>query len=558
MRGDVETIKERLDIAEIVGGYVKLEKAGQSFKARCPFHNEKTPSFFVSPVRQSYYCFGCGAKGDIFTFVQELDGLSFKEALKTLADRAGVEIKYRPEAAALRTEKDKIRAALETATEFFENQLEENSAAKTYLKSRGISEDSVTRWRLGYAPAEWRALYAHLLQLGFSKEILLKAGLAKPVDERNDAPHRSSIKEPYDVFRDRIIFPISDVGGEIIAFSGRALAKETEPKYLNSPDTVLWTKSETLYGLDKAKEKIRRKDYAILVEGQMDLLLSHQVGIDNAVASSGTAFTAAHLARLKRLSKRIILAFDGDSAGEVASEKASSLALALGLEVKVAKLPTGRDPADVAHKSPEDWKEILRHSKQAIEHFLDQMIQEEKDSRKLGKLIEKKILPLVAFLESSMERSHFISLISKCTGIKEDIVWEDLKRAKTADVARKNALSFSAENARSTPADTVRDVLSSQHQQSRKDMIEERLTEVRLWLKELPENSEEFKLNKKEEAELENHLAQGTSHEELTNLTVALSLAETSKDQRGADELALQVQAVLKKIAAIEEKKKSL
>ena len=423
MRGDVETIKERLDIAEIVSGYVKLDKAGQSFKGRCPFHNEKTPSFFVSPVRQSYYCFGCGAKGDIFTFVEELEGLSFKETLKMLAEKAGVELEYRPEAGKERSEKQKLLSVLEIATQFFEKELSKHDDAKKYLLSRGISEASIKSWRLGYAPAEWRALYTHMLQLGFDKEVLIKAGLVKSVTGTVG-------KEPYDVFRDRVIFPLFDAESEVIAFSGRALAKETEPKYVNSPETPVFSKQAVLYGLDRAKEKIRRKDYAVLVEGQVDLVLSHQAGVDNTVASSGTAFTAQHLERLKRLSKRIILAFDGDEAGEKAADKSTGLAISLGLEVKIASLPLGKDPAELVKENPDLWKTALKDSKPAIEYFLSKLLQKEKDRRKLGKAIGEQILPKIALLESSMERSHFISLITKSTGIKEDVVWDDLKKVK--------------------------------------------------------------------------------------------------------------------------------
>ena len=536
MRGDTETIKERLDIAEVVREHVKLDKAGQSYKGRCPFHNEKTPSFFVSPLRQSYYCFGCGAKGDIFTFVQELEGLSFKEALKTLAEKAGVELEYQPQAKEARGEKERMFEALEAAAQFFEKQLESNEVARRYVSSRGMDDKTVKRWRLGYAPAEWRALYTHLLSVGFSKELLLKAGLIKPVAE-------GSGKEPYDVFRDRIIFPLSDSTGEIIAFSGRALLKETEPKYINSPDTTLFTKSEVLYGLDKAKEKIRRKDYAVLVEGQIDLVLSHQAGIDNTVASSGTAFTERHLERLKRLSKRIILAFDGDNAGEKAGEKATELALSLGLEVKIAQLPRGKDPAELVKENPELWKDALRQAVPAIEHFLNSLLVEEKDAHKRGLAVGRKILPLIALLSSSIEKSHFVSLIAQKTGIKEDVVWDDLKRV----VKPTKTSGFQAGNpeSKTLPVETAR---------SRRELIEERLTEVRRWKKELKDSSE-LKDLEKEESELESHLAREKLGEELSSLTVALTKAETSKDEATVKEIAGQIQEILKKVRLLEGEK---
>ena len=542
MGGDVETIKERLDIAEVVGSYIKLEKAGQSYKARCPFHNEKTPSFYVSPARGSYYCFGCGAKGDIFTFVEQTEGIDFREALKVLADRAGVELKkFSRESQEEKTEKDKILEALEEATQFFENELASNDAAREYLKSRGITEESMKEWRLGYAPAEWRSLYGALLSKGYPEAILIKAGLIKKVEA-------GSGKNPYDVFRDRVMFPLKDTAGRVIAFSGRALSKETEPKYLNSPDTLVFTKHEVLYGLDKAKEKIRRKNYAILVEGQMDLVLSHQVGIDNTVASSGTAFTQAHLERLKKLSKRILLAFDGDRAGQMAAEKSTELALLLGLEVKIAALPEGKDPAELAQKDPQSWKEVLRQAKPAIEHFLDTLAKNESDGRKLGKWVEKKILPLIALLESAMERSHFVSLVAKRTGIKDEIVWEDLRRVKKPTLAKVGTQEEAKELEPSSSNVLV----------SRRERLEERLTEVRLWQKEMKGDSQEIESLKKEEAEIETHLEQEVLKEELSRLTVALAQAETSKDESNIEEVMRRVNELHKAVRKLEEKKSSV
>jgi DNA primase len=544
MGSDIERIKERLGIAEIVSGYVKLEKSGASLKGRCPFHNEKTPSFFVSPARQSYYCFGCGQKGDIFTFVEAMEGVSFKEALKSLAEKAGVELKGAAVSREAKSEKDRLRQALDAAAEFFVKKLEEHPEAKQYLLSRGLSEETIRAWKLGYAPAEWRSLYNHLLPMGFDATVLIKAGLVKPVT--------GAAKEPYDVFRDRLIFPLFDHNGEVVAFSGRALAKETEPKYLNTPETVLFAKHELLYGLDRAKGEIRRQNYAVLVEGQVDLVLSHQAGVANAVASSGTAFTAAHLERLKKLSPRILLAFDGDKAGEAAGEKASALALSLGLEVKVAKLPEGRDPADLIKENPDGWKHALREAKPAIEAVLDRILESEKDRRKALKLVESKLLPLLALLNSSIERSHFVSLVAKRTGVKEEMIWEDLR--KHADATRRNALSPSGLGVRSTPPVGVRDVSPSEHPlHSKKEKIQERLTEVRTWLKELPEKSPEVKELEKEESELLGHLTQEELKEELADLSVALAAAETSKDDEAVSELSGKIQEVLKRVRGVEE-----
>jgi DNA primase len=286
-------------------------------------------------------------------------------------------------------------------------------------------------------------------------------------------PVTGNAKEPYDVFRDRLIFPLFDQNGDVVGFSGRALATETEPKYLNTPETALFAKHELLYGLDRAKGEVRKKNYAVLVEGQVDLVLSHQAGVGNTVASSGTAFTAAHLERVKKLSPRILLAFDADSAGAAASEKAASLALSLGLEVKVAQLPSGKDPADLIKESPEAWKKVLRDAKPAIEHFLNRILEEEKDRRKALKLVEAKLLPMLALLSSSIERSHFISVISKATGIKEEMVWEDLRKLKSAPAR----IAQGGE-----PKEDIR-------RRSR----EEELGEVRALLKENPEDKDLLK-----------------------------------------------------------------
>ena len=529
MRGDVDTIKERLDIAEVVSGYVKLEKAGTSFKARCPFHNEKTPSFFVSPVRQSFYCFGCGAKGDIFTFVEEVEGLDFRGALKFLAEKSGVEIQYH--GGVSKTEKDKVLNVLEETTKFFEKELVGNEPARHYIASRGISEETIKDWRIGYAPDEWHLLHEYMKGLGYDDTLLIKAGLIK--------------KPLYDVFRDRIIFPMADSNGSIIAFSGRALSKDTEPKYLNSPDTILFTKGEILYGLDKAKAEIRKKDYTVLVEGQTDLVLSHQSGIGNSVASSGTAFTSVHLERLKRFSSRIIIAFDGDSAGEKAAEKASILGISLGFEVKVANLPEGLDPAEVIRKNPQEWRDILRESLPAVEFFFNKIREREKDPRRLGKQVEKRILPMIKLIGSAIEQSHFISMLAKRTGIKEEMLWEDLKKVKKADVGLTSVSSDGGQTS-----------IVAVSRKTYREQIEERLAEIKLWREELPESVPEIVVLKKEETELANNLSGVILRENLSHLLSELSHAEVTKDAKLSATLTIRIQKVHGQMRALEEKKK--
>ncbi|MHB1330513.1 MAG: DNA primase [Minisyncoccota bacterium] len=503
MGGNVEEIKERLDIAEVIGGYIKVEKTGANFKAKCPFHNEKTASFFISTQRQNYYCFGCGAKGDIFNFVEEMESVDFKGALKILADRAGIELELRSGTKV--DDKDELYKALNDATLFFESEFEKSNEAKKYVKSRGINNDSSKDWRIGFAPNEWRSLRSHMLALGYTDEVLVKAGLIKRTEE-------SKSKEPYDTFRGRIIFPLFDPRGKIIAFSGRALLKDAEPKYLNSPDTPLFTKSEVLYGLDRAREEIRKKDYAVLVEGQMDLVLSHQAGVKNTVASSGTSFTIEHLERLKRLSPRVLLAFDADSAGMKAAEKSTAMAQGIGMEVKIAELPEGKDPADLAKDDSENWKETLRKSRPAIEVFLDNVLKGEKDPRKSGKAIERKILPYVAMVQSSMERSYFVSLISKRTGMREEAIVEDLKRVKLPEIL--------------TSGHKDEEVTINRVLVSIRDKVVEELELLKDLEKNLPTSSKEYKALERKKVELEGRLSQFSLEDEIVELKMILSRGE--------------------------------
>lgn len=501
----VQQIKDRLGIEEVVSSYLKVERAGANLKARCPFHNEKTPSFFISPDRGSYYCFGCGAKGDIFTFVEEFEGLDFKGALKLLADRAGVVLeKFNKEA---ESEKEKLYRIMEEATKFFETNLQQNGEVLEYLKSRGLTEQSIKEFRIGYIKDAWRELYDHLVKRGFKDPEIEKAGLIKKVEKTMPDGKQGY----YDRFRGRIMFPIADSSARIIAFSGRlfevglsaeALAKASA-KYLNSPETSIFYKSAVLYGLDKAKESIRKNNFSILVEGQFDLVLSHQAGFKNTVATSGTALSdsefskassqdelqprenvVSNLGLLRRLSGNIVLAYDGDQAGIKAAERASKIALSLGMDVKVAPLPEGQDPADIVSREGKDaWREIIRKSKHVIEFLLEKVLEKNlKDSRYVGKEIKEKILPYVSIVDSAIEKAHFIKRISERAGIPEEALKEDLKKV---------------EQEKKHERIEIKETEELQSKIFRKDYIERRLLGIYFWQKNVSDKklNDDFILN---------------------------------------------------------------
>ncbi len=413
---DVEKIKERLSIEEVVSSYIQIEKAGKNFKARCPFHNEKTPSFIISPDRNSYYCFGCGAKGDIFNFVQEFEGIDFSGALKILADKAGVILSNNNNAE--KSKYDLLREIMEEATKFYEDKISVKNNVIDYLKKRNLSDETIRKWRIGFAEDGWQNLLNHLIAKKYSKKDILEAGLIK----ENSGKY-------YDRFRKRIIFPIFDSGGRVVAFSGRIFeGKENDAKYLNSPETPLFDKSKILYGFDKAKSVIRKSNFSIIVEGQMDLLLSHQCRYSNTVASSGTALTEEHLKIVSRVSNNVVLAYDSDGAGFRASEKAWLIALNMGLDVKIAPIPKEKDPADIITNNQEEWKKIIKNSRHIIEILLEKLLNENHDQRKIGKLVSIKIIPYLASMSSEIDRAYFIKMMSEKLEVDENAIKNEIER----------------------------------------------------------------------------------------------------------------------------------
>jgi DNA primase len=476
MNSPVLKIKERLTIEEVVSSYIKLDRAGSNLKARCPFHNEKTPSFFISPDRGTYYCFGCGASGDIFTFVEEFEGLDFKGALKMLADRAGVQLEnFNPKDKENKSEKEKLYEVMEEATLFFENNLKGNTEVLAYIKSRGVNEKSIADFRVGYVAPDWRLLYSHLKTKGFSDGEIEKAGLAKKTE-----------KGMYDRFRGRVMFPIADSSGRVIAFSGRIFVDDGKSaKYLNSPETPIFSKNAVLYGIDKAKESIRKNNFSILVEGQMDLIMSHQAGYKNTIATSGTALSdstvskenvVSNLGLIRRLSTNIVLAFDADKAGANATIRAGKIALSLGMDVKVVKMGEGIDPADLisrghsqmgeAKTGVDAWKQVIREAKHIIEFLLNKVLENPGDARKAGREIKEKILPFVDALESSIEKTYFIKKISDLSGIPQNALQDDLKKIEQEQKYEK---------------EEIKEADNAQNKLYRKDYIERKLLGIAFW-----------------------------------------------------------------------------
>jgi DNA primase len=422
MAGDTaQQIKDKVSIVDVVSQYVKLERSGSSLRARCPFHAEKTASFFVSADRGTYHCFGCGVGGDIFSFVEAIEGLDFKGALKVLAEKAGVEIEYRHgKGKEERDERDRLFELMEAAAIFYSSRLTDE--AKNYLKERGLSEATTRAFRIGWASKEWTGCSDYLKSKQFTEKEILDGGLAKKGE-------RGLLT---DKFRNRIMFPIADPAGRVVAFSGRIFGEDASPeapKYLNSPETPLFHKSSILYGMDRAKVAMRKHNFAVLVEGQMDLLASHQAGWTNTVAVSGTAFTPEHASLLRRMTENLVIALDADAAGIKAAGKAARAGLQGGLNVKVARLAGAKDPADlIKEKGKDAWSESIRDAKDIITFLLDVLEEHSKGPDWLGRSVETVVLPYLNDVRSPIAREQYIKEIAKRLGVSAGAVTEALAK----------------------------------------------------------------------------------------------------------------------------------
>jgi len=440
MDSQIEEIKNKLNVVDIVGSYVKLTKTGANFRGICPFHSEKGPSFFVSPARQMWHCFGCGEGSSIFDFVMKVEGVEFGDALKILAAKAGVELKR--ENPKLRTERARLYEICDLACSFFEKQLG-NSAfgkeAKEYLLKRGISEESIKKWRLGYSPDTWQGLSDFLVGRGYARDEIVRAGLAVQSDKGNN---------PYDRFRGRIIFPILDLNSQVIGFGARIFKeadKKETAKYINTPQTLLYDKSNVLYGINYAKLAIRKSNQCVLTEGYTDAIMCHQAGFDNTVAVSGTALTSHHLSMLKRYTDNLLLSFDMDLAGDNATKRGINLAQAQGFNIKIIDTYAGaKDPAEIILESHENWDASVKNARTIMDYYFDSAFSKSDKKTPEGKKeISKIILPAIKRLTNKIEQSHWVQKLADKLGVSQDAVSEELKNVKL-DSSAAQALSNAA------------------------------------------------------------------------------------------------------------------
>jgi len=425
-----DRVRAAADIVKIVGDAVKLRKAGANFVGLCPFHQEKTPSFAVHPVKQIFHCFGCGVGGDVFKFVMLIENLTFPEALQRVAEKVGIRLRE-PSGGEAYDGKARVRVTVfkihEVAAKFFAGQLggtSEGRAARAYLADRGMSDESVGRFRIGYAPGNGQALTRHLSDAGFELELLEQSGLVL-----RDAEG----KRHFDRFRQRIIFPIANESGKIVAFGGRALGDDP-PKYLNSPETPIYLKSRVLYNLDRAAGAIRKLDYAVMVEGYMDCIAVACAGIENVVASCGTSLTAGQVRILGRSSRRVVMNYDPDSAGVAATQRSLDLLLEEGFEPQVLALPAGLDPdAFIRKQGAEAYRALLAQAPTYLDYLTDRAAATHDLSRPEGKVAAANaVMPYLVKITNRMLRAEVANRVAERLRLDDRLLREELKRAAGA------------------------------------------------------------------------------------------------------------------------------
>ena len=424
----VEDIKARLDVVDLVSQYVQLKKTGRNYKACCPFHSEKTASFVVSPEKQIYHCFGCHKGGDIFTFIQDYEGVEFPEALQILADRAGLKVEKMSKfiGKEKKSEKDEYFKAHDLACEHFENNLYKTNDGKKvleYLYKRGLKDETIKQFRLGFSVDNYDDLHTYLLKKGITKKVLMGSGFISAKNLASD--------KVYDKFRGRLMFPIFDYLGRVSGFGGRALKKDQMPKYLNSPENVIYNKSKILYGLYHSKQAVKDLDQIVLVEGYFDVLLPFQEGVKNVAAVSGTALTDGHTALIKRITSNVVTCFDHDSAGFDATKRSASLLLNEKMLMKTVSDFNGKDPADLVRDSGGDaFVEVVNAAGDFMSFFIDKLSEENDAMTAEGRhKILSDVLPFIKQMSAS-DRDLYVRKLSVKLNTKEKFLYEEIDNFK--------------------------------------------------------------------------------------------------------------------------------
>jgi DNA primase len=437
----IEQIKERIDVASLVGQQVALKKSGRSLKGLCPFHGEKTPSFYVFPDKGNYHCFGCGANGDIFTYVMRTQNLAFGDALRQLALQAGVTLPERKPETEEDRALDRLRQACASAAQFFQFQLRADGArvARDYLAKRGLTASTIEAWQVGYAPDGWDHLLNFLAERGYTPEESARAGLAST---REGGGH-------YDRFRNRLMLPINDLKGRIVGFGARAL-DDSHPKYLNSPQTPLFDKGGNLYGIDRAAQSIRDLDYAVIVEGYFDVLVLQQCGINNVIASLGTALTERQVSIVKRLTKKLVLALDADAAGEEATRRGLEVAIqvfdrkvvpvptgrggrvryeeTVDADIRILRLPQGKDPDEVVKDDPQAWPRLVAEAQPVVDFYFSLISARLDLAQPQGKSTAvEQLLPVIRELAGDkVQQWHYLQRLGRMVRVDERVLAQQL------------------------------------------------------------------------------------------------------------------------------------
>lgn len=467
MQQPSDEIKSKLDIVDVIREYIPLKPAGVNFRALCPFHREKSPSFVVSPEKQIFHCFGCQKGGDVFSFVMEMDGISFIDALRNLAPKAGVTLKKQNPK--LTSQRNRLLDIVEFSRNYYHKILTQSDKAKSareYLSKRGLTEETIEEWQIGYSPDSWDDLINLLKNKGFNDKEIFQAGMSV---------NKEGTSRFYNRFRGRIMFPINDVNGNTVAFSARVSpekeADEKMGKYINSPQTMLYDKSRILFGLDKAKKEIKNNDLTIITEGQMDVITAHQHGYKNAVASSGTALTTEQVVLLKRYSNNIALAFDMDKAGEMAAERGIREAMSAEMNAKVIEVPAGKDPDECIKNNKDEWEEAVKNAKPFMEYYFDKTFAGLDLSQVDGKRqAAKKLLPVLAKLGNKIEQDFWMKKLGQALDVGEDILRETIRENKPK---ARQEYAASASSTQATNADSAQSSSEKPVKQSREEMLSE-------------------------------------------------------------------------------------